>query len=69
MKRAVKEIYGFRSEIVHTGSMKSSKNSESCLEYLRELTRALIRVMIKRKGEFTDKDELLGWIDEQRLKP
>lgn len=68
MKKAVKEIYGLRSEIVHTGSMKSSQNSESCLEYLRELIRALIWVMIKRKSEFKDKDELLMWIDEQRLK-
>lgn len=64
LKKKVQEIYRLRSAISHGGKKEIF---ESDVKELREISKTLIKTMIKRKDEFKSQKELLDWIEKQKL--
>ena len=64
LKKKVQEIYRSRSAVSHGGKKEIF---ESDVKELEEISRTLIKTMIKRKDEFKSQKELLKWIEKQKL--
>ena len=64
LKNKVQKIYRSRSAVSHGGKKEIF---ESDVKELREISRTLIKTMIKRKDKFKSQKELLKWIEKLRL--
>ena len=60
----VKRLYGKRSGVSHGGRKAIL---ETDLTQLEAITQAMTVVMIRRKDEFSSQEDLLDWIEEQKL--
>jgi hypothetical protein len=69
LRKAVLDIYGIRSKIVHSGQSLTSEKNKLCLAYLRVIARDLLLVLIKQIDDFKSKEDLLKWLTEQKLAP
>jgi len=64
LKRKVKELYGIRSAITHSG-LETVLDVD--LETLRNIALALTSALIKRADDFSKQQDLLDWIEDKKL--
>jgi hypothetical protein len=64
LKRRVKELYGYRSKVSH-GKHISILNKD--LDDLKQISMFLLVKMVERKEEFASIEDLINWLEEQKL--
>jgi hypothetical protein len=64
IKRRVKDMYQLRSSVSHGGH---TAVLDSQLREILEISRMLMERMIARREEFSDRDAVLTWVEEQKL--
>lgn len=64
LKRRVKELYGYRSTVSH-GKHISILNKD--LDDLKQISMFLLVKMVERKEEFASIEDLINWLEEQKL--
>lgn len=64
LKKKVQDLYSLRSAVSHGGRKEIL---ESDVKELNKIVRMLIMIMIERKDEFKSQNELLSWIEVQKL--
>ena len=64
IKRRVKDMYQLRRSVSHGGH---TAVLDSQLREILEISRTLMERVIARRGEFSDRDAVLTWVEEQKL--
>ncbi len=64
LKKKVKRFYGIRCGLTHGGGKKVTSND---IFTLSDIVGTLIRNMLQRRNEFTNQQDILNWITEQKF--